>query len=286
VVKYSYYPGNVARQSSYEVEDTIQPLCRSLGIELVEIVGYNSDGGNIIKQGNKDLQLALNARNIALAEKNGHDIVTACASAQGILHDSLQTFRNDPIALANANTVLSKTTGMTANAGDISSHHLLHVLVDEIGLDKVEEAVINPLNMNVACYYGPHMQKEGACGGDDPWNPNYMERLISALGGTPVEYKTKTSSVGNPSLLSLGDSVMKMTARVLNDAKRAGAEIIVSACTLSHSNLDSYQGKAGRVANLDTNIPAVNLTEIIAFALGHFPDRFAQLKTRAMLIGS
>ena len=183
----------------------------------------------------------------------------------------MQTFRNDPIALANANTVLSKTTGMTANARDISTHHLLHVLVDEIGLDKVEDAVINPLNMNVACYYGPHMQKEGACGGDGSMGSELHERLISALGGTPVEYKTKTSSVGNPSLLSLGDSVMKMTARVLNDAKRAGADIIVSACTLSHSNLDSYQGKAGRVANLDTNIPAVNLTEIIAFALGHSP---------------
>ena len=69
MVKYSYYPGNVARQSSFEVEDTIQPLCKTLGIELFEIVGYNSDGGNIIKQGNKDLQLTLNARNIALAEK-------------------------------------------------------------------------------------------------------------------------------------------------------------------------------------------------------------------------
>ena len=69
MVKYSYYPGNVARQSSFEVEDTIQPLCKTLGIDLIEIVGYNSDGGNIIKQGNKDLQLALNARNIALAEK-------------------------------------------------------------------------------------------------------------------------------------------------------------------------------------------------------------------------
>lgn len=286
MVKYSYYPGNVARQSSYEVEDTIQPLCKTLGIKLVEIVGYNSDGGNIIKQGNKDLQLALNARNIALAEKNGHPIITACASAQGILHDALETFRNDPIALANANTVLSKTSGMTANADEITTNHLLHVLIDEIGLDKVEDAVINPLNMDVACYYGPHMQKIGACGGDDPWNPTYMEQLIKALGGRPVEYKSKTSSVGNPSLLSLGDSVMKMTARVLNDAKKAGAQVIVSACTLSHANLDSYQGKAGRVANMDTNIPAVNLTEIIAFALGHFPDRFAQLKTRAMIIGS
>jgi len=286
MVKYSYYPGNVARQSSREVEDTIQPLCRSLGIELIEIVGYNGDGGNIIKQGNKELQLALNARNLALAEMNGHEIITACASAQGILHDSLETFQNDPIALANANRVLERTTGMTLDSSEISTNHLLHVLVDEIGLDKVEAAVVNPLDMDIACYYGPHMQKKGACGGDDPWNPDYMEKLITALGGRPVEYKTKTSSVGNPSLLSLGDSVMKMTARVLNDAKKAGAQILVSACTQSHSNLDSYQGKAGRVANKDTNIPVVNFTEIVAFALGHFTDRFAQLKTRAMMIGS
>ena len=286
MVKYSYYPGNVARQSSREVEDTIQPLCNSLGIELIEIVGYNSDGGNIIKQGNRDLQLALNARNLALAEINGHEVITACASAQGILHESLSTFKNDPIALANANRVLERTTGMTLDVSELSTSHLLHVLVDEIGLDKVEAAVVNPLDMDIACYYGPHMQIKGACGGDDPWNPSYMEMLITALGGRPIEYKTKTSSVGNPSLLSLGDSVMKMTARVLNDAKKAGAQVLVSACTQSHSNLDTYQGKAGRVANKDTNLPVVNLTEIIAFALGHFTDRFAQLKTRAMLIGS
>lgn len=285
MVKYSYYPGNVARQSSFEVEDTIQPLCKSLGIELIEMVGYNSDGGNIIKQGNRELQLALNARNIALAESNGHDIITACASAQGILHETLDTFQKDPIALANANRVLEKTTGMTVS-GEISTNHLLHVLVDEIGLDKVEAAVVNPLDLDIACYYGPHMQRQGACGGDDAWNPNYMEQLITALGGNPVEFRTKTSSVGNPSLLSLGDSVMKMTARVLNDAKKSGAQVLVSACTQSHSNLDSYQGKAGRVASKDTNIPVVHLSEIVAFALGHFPDRFAQLRTRAIIIGS
>ena len=285
MVKYSYYPGNVARQSSYEVEDTIQPLCKALGIDLIEMVGYNSDGGNIIKQGNNELQLALNARNIAIAERNGHDILTACASAQGILHDSIQTFENDPIALAAANRVLKKTSGMSVEC-EVKSHHLLHVLVDEIGLDKIDAAVVNPLDMDIACYYGPHMQVEGACGDDDVWNPTYMEQLINALGGTPIEFKTKTSSVGNPSLLSLGDSVMKMTGRVLNDAKKAGAKVLVSACTQSHANLDSYQGKAGRVSNKDTNIPVVHLTEIIAFALGYFPDRFAQLRTRAMIIGS
>ena len=286
MVKYSYYPGNVARQSSREIEDTIQPLARTLGIELIEIVGYNGDGGNIIKQGNKELQLALNARNLALAQKNGHEIITACASAQGILHESLSTFQNDPIALANANRVLQGTTGMVLDPEDMKTNHLHHVLVDEIGLDKIEAAVVNPLDLDIACYYGPHMQRKGACGGDDVWNPNYMEKLITALGGRPIEFSSKTMSVGNPSLLTLGPSVMKMTAKVLNDAKKAGANLIVSACSLSHSNLDSYQGKAGRVAKKDTSIPAVNLTEIIAFALGHYVDRFAQLKTRALIIGS
>jgi len=286
MVKYSYYPGNVARQASQEVEDTIQPLCKSLGIDLIEMVGYNSDGGDVIRQGNPELQLALNARNFALAQNNGHDIITACASSQGVMHDALSTFKNDPIALASANRVLEKITGMSLDASEVQTHHLLHVLVDEIGLDKVEAAVVNPLDLDIACYYGPSMQKEGACGGDDAWNPTYMEQLITALGGRPVEFSSKTRSVGNPSLLTLGDSVMKMTAKVLSDAKGAGANVIVSACTLSHSNLDSYQGKAGRVANKDTAIPVANLTEIIAFALGHYTDRFAQLRTRALVIGS
>ena len=69
MVKYSYYPGNTARQSSIEVEDTIQPMARSLGLDLIDITGCNSDGGEVISQTNKMLQLTLNARNFALAEE-------------------------------------------------------------------------------------------------------------------------------------------------------------------------------------------------------------------------
>ena len=64
-----------------------------------------------------------------------------------------------------------------------------------------------------------------------------------------------------------------------------GADLIVSACTVSHANLDSYQTKAGRKTGKNTSIPVVHLAELIAFAFGHFPDRLAQLRTRAILIG-
>jgi succinate dehydrogenase / fumarate reductase cytochrome b subunit len=78
---------------------------------------------------------------------------------------------------------------------------------------------------------------------------------------------------------------MQMTAQVLSDAKAAGAQLMVSACTISHSNLDSYQSKAAKVSRKDTNMPVIHLSELVAFALGHHVDRFAQLKTRALVIG-
>jgi heterodisulfide reductase subunit B len=284
MVKYSYYPGNTARQSSIEVEDTIQPMARSLGLDLIDITGCNSDGGEIICQTNKLLQLTLNARNFALAEENGHDIVTACATSQGNMFAALKTLKSDPVLCAQVNSVLEKTSDLNFK-GEIKTSHLLHVLVDEIGLEKINDLVVNPLRMKVAAYYGPNMQREGACGDDDAFNPLYLERLIEALGGEAIDYDSKTSSVGAPSLLTLEAPVMQMTAQVLSDAKAAGAQLMVSACTISHSNLDSYQSKAAKVSRKDTNMPVIHLSELVAFALGHHVDRFAQLKTRALVIG-
>ena len=76
-----------------------------------------------------------------------------------------------------------------------------------------------------------------------------------------------------------------MTAAVLSDAKQSGAELMVSACTISHANLDSYQVKAGKMTGKDTTMPIVRLAELVAFSFGYFPDRLAQLITRVKVIG-
>ena len=44
-----------------EVEDCIQPLCKTLGIDLIELPKATSDGGNIIRQASPRLQHALAA---------------------------------------------------------------------------------------------------------------------------------------------------------------------------------------------------------------------------------
>lgn len=285
MVKFAYYPGNVARAASIEVEDSIQPLCSTLGIELIEIPKATSDGGNILSQASTILQHTLVARNMALAEEKGLDLMTTCATSHGIHCDTIDVMNNDIPLNSKINSTLSQVSGVEFT-GESKSKHLLHVLVEEIGLDKIKSLVKNPLELKVAGYYGPNMQKKGASSEDQVFNPQYLEQLITALGGIPIDYDLKCQSVGAPSLLTNQSSTLRMTAAVLNDAKENGAQLMVSACTLSHSNLDTYQVKAGRITGKDTSMPVIHLAELVAFALGHHRDRFAQLKTRVIVIGS
>ena len=283
-LKYAYHPGNVAHSSAPEVSQTMPTVCRTLDIKLTPLEGATSCGAGIIRQANDMLQITLNARTFAMAESLGMDIITPCAATAGNLHEDLKRLREDPILLSKVNDVLERNTGLIFNA-ESEVHHLLHVIVDEIGLDKLESKIKNPIPYSIAGYYGPNMQQEGACGKDDVFDPTYLENLLESVGATPVHWESRTQSVGVPGLFSEEPTVLRQTASVISDAKSEGADLIVSACTLSHTVLDVYQGKASRVSGLSANIPVIHLTELLSFAFGHYNNRLAQLKTRLAVIG-
>lgn len=282
--KYAYYPGCVAQGSAREVEDAMQGLARVLNIELVAMTGAACCGAGIMKQANWKLQAAINARTFAQAEADGLDVMTPCASCQGNMHEDLVKLQSDAALREEVNEVLERVSGMRFE-GTLQMRHLLQILVEDVGLDVIAEKVVNPIDFPIGGYYGAPMQREGACGDDDPFEPSYFEQLIEVLGGKAVRYAGRTQSVGFPSLLSEEQSALKMTAAVLSDAKQEGAKILATACPLSHVNLDTYQVKAGKAAGVDTSIPVIHLPELVAWALGYDKNRLAQLRTRVMVIG-
>ena len=284
-LEYAYHPGNVAHSSAPEVADTVVPAAKSLGINLIPMEGATSCGGGIIRQANRRLQLTLNARTFAIAEQLGLEIVTPCATTAGILFEDLNELRNNPILLAEINNVLSDTCGRSFS-GNTEVRHLLHVIVEEVGLDKLSDSVKNPINFTVGGYYGPNIQRDGACGSDDVFQPNYLEQVIEALGGKSKSLSYRTQSVGAPSILSEETTAMKQAAAVLCEAKDEGVELLVSICTLSHAVLDVYQVKASKVSGEDTSLPVIHFTELLAFSMGHFNSRLAQLRTRIAVIGN
>ena len=74
-----------------------------------------------------------------------------------------------------------------------------------------------------------------------------------------------------------------MTAEVLHDAKSNGV-----ACGHRMSvPLQSrcVQGRAKKVSGIDVSMPVIHLPELVAFAFGRYRERFAQLRTRALVLG-
>ena len=94
-LKYAYHPGNIAHSSATEVSQTMDPTARSLGIDLFPMEGATSCGAGIIRQANDLLQVTLNARNFAIAESMGMDIITPCAATAGNLNEDLARLRRD-----------------------------------------------------------------------------------------------------------------------------------------------------------------------------------------------
>ena len=122
------------------------------------MMGATSCGAGIIRQASRRLQLTLNARTFAMAEELGLDIITPCAATAGNLHEDLALLKQDPILLGEVNEVLERTCGKRFSGG-VEVHHLLHVIVDEVGLEKLEAAILNPIDFDVAAFYGPNIQQ-------------------------------------------------------------------------------------------------------------------------------
>jgi heterodisulfide reductase subunit B len=144
--------------------------------------------------------------------------------------------------------------------GEAQVYHYLELLRDVVGYDKVASAVVNPLKgKKIAAYYGCLLLRPNSVMRmDDPENPSIIEDLIKALGGEPVAYSFRNECCGGYVRMESPELAKKSSNAVVQNAKAAGAEMIITACPLCRYNL---------VKN-GADIPVVYFTELLAEALG------------------
>ena len=164
--------------------------------------------------------------------------MTTCATSYGIMCDTVDEFPRRRMDFANSvNNLGGSHHRHRVRKANLHPVTLLHFLG---GRDWPRN---HPRRRDQPNPHGrrrllwpEHATRMAQHAGDDPFMPTYLEQLIVALGGTPVDYDSKCQSVGAPALLTLNKPVMKMTAAaVLADAKSSGADLMVSACTMCHT---------------------------------------------------
>ncbi len=77
-LKYALYPGCAAKGATPELYQSTRAIIGRLGIDIVELEAASCCGAGVVGEAEPDVQLALNARTFAQAERFGLDVMTIC----------------------------------------------------------------------------------------------------------------------------------------------------------------------------------------------------------------
>ena len=273
-MKYAFYPGCVSRGACPELYAATLEVCSRLGIELeIEAMsGASCTGSGVLQEKNLRLGDTLNARTFAMAERTGLPLMNICSTCQGVMSQANKRLLDDPEYLAEVNADLVEE-GLEYK-GTVDPKHMLWVIVEEVGVDKLKSLVRRPLTgMKLAPFYGCYIVRPSdALGFDEhPERKGALETVIEAVGAEVVDFPGKTLCCGFPILTINEKNSVSMVANHTLDAKGRGAEAMVTPCPLCHLNLDGYQPNASAMRRTRIELPILHLPQMIGLAMGIEP---------------
>ena len=273
-MKVAFHPGCVSKGACPELYVSAKLVAEPLGLELHELVSAPCTGAGVLSEQNRDLADALNALTLAMAEAEGAELMTICSTCQGVLSDHNYHLKNDPARLEKANATIADQG--FRYGGETTVKHMLWMLFEDIGIDRVERAIKRKLTgLKIAPFYGCYILRPSEALGlrERPERKTYLDRLIALLGAEPVEYRGATKCCGFPMLTFNRDKALSMSGNHILEAKDKGADLLVTPCPLCHLNLDGQQPDAARVLKKDIGVPIFHLPQLLGLAFGFEPDQ-------------
>jgi heterodisulfide reductase subunit B len=270
-MKYAYYPGCSLEKNALAYHNSTMAISASLGLELEEVDDWNCCGATEYIAINRLAAYSLIARNLALAEKQfgKKDLVAPCSACFLNLSKTDAYMQEDPPLAKSVNIALAEG-GLHYNPGTIKTRHLMHVVMDDIGLDEIKTRVIKPLSgLRIAPYYGCLIVRPGFLEKfDNTEFPTSLDRLMLTLGATVVDFPLKAACCGGH-MTQLNQQIALDILRVLlQNAADYQADVIVTLCPMCQLNLDAYQGDINRLFKTKFNIPILYFTQMMGLAFG------------------
>lgn len=264
-MRYAYFPGCSLKATAIEYDMSTRAIAEKLGVELWEIPEWNCCGATPAHSSDTLLSIALAARSMAIAEREGLDVVLPCAACFSRMRAAENAVRED----GTLRNEVARTIGMDYRATN-RARALVDAFVNGVGLSRIRSQVTHPLaGFRVACYYGCLLVKPPEVAGlGDPEYPIVMDELVEALGATSIDWALKTECCGASLAIPRADIVVKLVGEILDSAIEGGANCIATACPLCQMNLDMRQVQAGRKRGTSLNIPVFYFTELMGLAFG------------------
>jgi heterodisulfide reductase subunit B len=257
-LKVSYYPGCSLHATGKEYDQSMKAVSRALDIELKEVDDWCCCGASSAHNTNFDLSIALPARNLIAAEKDAMDVMVPCAAC-------FNRFKTAEHHLKADKDLKAKIEGIVGAKyqGGIAIRNPIDIIFNDIGIDVLAEKVVKPLTgLKPVSYYGCLLLRPPeVCEFENYENPFMLDKMMKAIGADVKNWSYKTDCCGGSLAISKTAIVVEMCDRLMNGAREADANCVVTACPLCMANLDMRPSEGKK-------LPVFYFTELISLAMG------------------
>jgi heterodisulfide reductase subunit B len=269
MMKYALYLGCTAPVRTLNYELSARNTAEQLGIEFIDINDFGCCGFPV-KALDHDAALLMSARNLALAEEQGLDICALCSSCTGTQAEANRLLQEDADLRERINDKLEAVTGKRYK-GTIRVRHYARVLYEEVGIQRIREAVSKDLSgLRLAAHYGCHYLKPAGAHDefDDPEDPKSLDHLIEALGLESIDYEGREQCCGGGILAADEQTALAMPHLKLERATAAGADALVVICPFCDIMYEFQQRRIEKIYERQYRLPVLFYPQLLGLAMG------------------
>jgi len=201
--------------------------------------------------------------NLALIEKSGFEqVVAPCAACFSRFRTAVHDARQDPELKAR----LDKDIGYSYQ-DSVEIRSITEWLANKVGMEAIKEQVVKPLEgLKVVSYYGCLLTRPPEITGHPHHEyPMDMDLVCQTLGAESLDWDDKTICCGGSLAVPAKEIMLKLSQDIVEHAQAVGADAIIVACPLCHSNLD---GRQMQMKTLERRTPIIYITQLMALAFG------------------
>lgn len=266
-MKYAFFLGcNIpARLEQYETAS--RAVMSRLGVELTDYREFTCCGYPLRNIDRKAYLLSA-AGNLALAERDGVNIMALCKCCFGTLKEAQHILGQEDVLRAEINGQLKQRN--LSYQGRVEIKHFLSVLYHDVGVDNLKKKLSRKMKaLNIATHYGCHaLRPSKVTQFDDPVAPTLFDELVIATGANSVEWSEKLNCCGAP-LLGLNDGIsMALSKKKLDSGRESGAHFLCTACPYCQLQFDQVQHMMAANQENGDPLPSITYAQLLGLCMG------------------
>ncbi len=277
--KYLLFPGCSMESSAKAYMESLNAIMGPLDLHFAEIDDWNCCGATEYLGINLIPAYSLIARNLALAAQQAKQmdgtrtVVAPCSACYLNLAKADYYMQERPSLGVKVNEALD-AGGLQYEAGALDVRHLIDILVYDVGLETIRNAVMRPLTgLKVVPYMGcmlprPDYQHRWS----DHEHPTELDDLLRALGADVIDYPLTTSCCGGHMTQIGPETAFELIRRLVADADERGAYLMATVCPMCQMNIDAYQNEMNHFFGTEYHMPILFFTQLMGLAFGLAPD--------------